>query len=98
MYEKASQVASDAVGNIRTVASFTAEGKIMELYKEKSENTKKTGTRQAVINGTGIGISFFLLFCVYAASFYAGARLVQDGKTTFGKVFRVSLQSHACGR
>ncbi|KAI0518593.1 hypothetical protein KFK09_006029 [Dendrobium nobile] len=89
IYEKASQVASDAVRNIRTVVSFTAEGKVMKLYKEKSGSQKKTGIRQAVINGTGIGLSFFLLFCVYAASFYAGARLVQDGKTTFGKVFRV---------
>ncbi|XP_020573475.1 ABC transporter B family member 21-like [Phalaenopsis equestris] len=89
IYEKASQVASDAVGNIRTVASFTAEEKVVELYKERSKSPKRTGIRQAVINGTGIGLSFFLLFCVYAASFYAGARLVQDGKTTFGKVFRV---------
>ncbi|KAG0472121.1 hypothetical protein HPP92_016667 [Vanilla planifolia] len=89
IYEKASQVASDAVGNIRTVASFTAEEKVLELYKKKSESPNKTGIRQAVISGTSIGISFFLLFCVYAASFYAGARLVQDGKTTFGKVFRV---------
>ncbi|KAK8968612.1 ABC transporter B family member 11 [Platanthera guangdongensis] len=89
IYEKASQVAGDAVGNIRTVASFTAEEKVLELYAQKSEGPRKAGIRQAVINGTGIGISFFLLFCVYAASFYAGSRLVQDGKTTFGKVFRV---------
>ncbi|KAG0470606.1 hypothetical protein HPP92_017306 [Vanilla planifolia] len=93
IYEKASQVASDAVGNIRTVASFTAEEKVLELYKKKSESPNKTGIRQAVISGTSIGISFFLLFCVYAASFYAGARLVQDGKTTFGKVFRNTIIS-----
>lgn len=89
IYEKASQVAGDAVGNIRTVASFTAEDKVMELYTQKSEAPRKAAIRQALINGTGIGISFFLLFCVYAASFYAGSRLVQDKKTTFGKVFRV---------
>nr|CAB3476966.1 unnamed protein product [Digitaria exilis] len=57
MYEEASQVANDAVGSIRTVASFSAEEKVMDLYKKKS-------------------------------SFYAGARLVEDGKTTFPKVFR----------
>ncbi|PKA51523.1 ABC transporter B family member 11 [Apostasia shenzhenica] len=89
IYEKASQVASDAVGSIRTVVSFTAEEKVMKLYKEKSHCPKKTGIRQAMISGTCIGLSSFLLFCVYAASFYAGARLVQGGKTTFGKVFRV---------
>ncbi|KAG1370984.1 putative ABC transporter B family member 4 [Cocos nucifera] len=89
MYEEASQVANDAVGSIRTVASFSAEEKVINLYKEKCEGPLRTGIRQGIISGIGFGISFFLLFCVYAISFYVGARLVEDGKTTFGKVFRV---------
>ncbi|XP_058085069.1 ABC transporter B family member 21-like [Magnolia sinica] len=89
MYEEASQVASDAVGSIRTVASFCAEEKVMELYKRKCEGPLKKGIRQGLVSGIGFGVSFFLLFCVYATSFYAGARLVEDGKTTFTKVFRV---------
>ncbi|KAF8387606.1 hypothetical protein HHK36_026259 [Tetracentron sinense] len=89
MYEEASQVANDAVGSIRTVASFCAEDKVMQLYKKKCEGPLKTGIRLGLISGVGYGISFFLLFCVYAASFYAGARLVEDGKTTFSNVFRV---------
>ncbi|KAK9086195.1 hypothetical protein Syun_028589 [Stephania yunnanensis] len=56
MYEEASQIASDAVSSIRTVASFCAEEKVMKLYEKKSEGP---------------------------------TRLVQDGKTTFSKVFRV---------
>ncbi|KAJ8623580.1 hypothetical protein MRB53_032109 [Persea americana] len=89
MYEEASQAANDAVGSIRTVASFCAEEKVMELYKRKCEGPTKTGIKQGVISGIGFGLSFFLLFCVYATSFYAGVRLVEDGKTTFTKVFRV---------
>lgn len=30
-----------------------------------------------------------MLYCVYATSFYAGAKLVEDGKTSFSNVFRV---------
>ncbi|KAL3754342.1 hypothetical protein ACJRO7_001557 [Eucalyptus globulus] len=89
MYEEASQVATDAVGSIRTVASFCAEEKMMQLYKKKCEGPMKTGIRQGLISGIGFGMSFFLLFCMYATSFYAGAQLVQDGKTTFPDVFRV---------
>ncbi|KAF9592904.1 hypothetical protein IFM89_018620 [Coptis chinensis] len=89
MYEEASQVANDAVGSIRTVASFCAEEKVMQLYKKKCEGPMKTGIRQGLISGIGFGISFFLLFNVYATSFYAGARLVDAGKTTFSDVFRV---------
>ena len=90
-YEEASQVANDAVGSIRTVASFCAEEKVMQLYKKKCEGPMKAGIRQGLVSGIGFGISFFLLFSVYATSFYAGARLVEDGKATFSDVFRVNI-------
>ncbi|TVU17972.1 hypothetical protein EJB05_34034, partial [Eragrostis curvula] len=91
MYEEASQVANDAVSSIRTVASFSAEEKVMDLYKKKCEGPLRAGIRTGIISGIGFGVSFFLLFGVYAASFYAGARLVAEEKTTFPKVFRVFL-------
>ncbi|KAL6193548.1 hypothetical protein ACLB2K_034632 [Fragaria x ananassa] len=89
MYEGASQVATDAVGSIRTIASFCAEEKIIKLYQTKCEGPIKAGIRQGIVSGIGFGLSFFLLFSVYACSFYAGARLVEAGKTTFQDVFRV---------
>ncbi|MBA0859917.1 hypothetical protein Goshw_012032 [Gossypium schwendimanii] len=91
MYEEASQVASDAVGSIRTVASFCAEEKVMQLYKKKCEGPMKTGIRQGLISGSGFGLAFFLLFSVYATSFYAGAQLVEHGQATFTDVFQVFL-------
>ena len=93
MYEEASQVANDAVGSIRTVASFCAEEKMMELYREKCEGPMKTGIRQGLISGIGFGLSFASVFCVYATIFYAGTRLVEDRKTTFSNVFRVSIHT-----
>ncbi|ESW35236.1 hypothetical protein PHAVU_001G218000 [Phaseolus vulgaris] len=89
MYEEASQVANDAVGSIRTVASFCAEEKVMELYRKKCEGPMKAGIRQGLISGTGYGLSFFLLFTVYAVNFYAGARLVEAGKASISDVFLV---------
>ncbi|KAL2345535.1 hypothetical protein Fmac_006820 [Flemingia macrophylla] len=89
MYEEASQVANDAVGSIRTVASFCAEEKVMELYRKKCEGPMNAGIRQGLISGTGFGVSFFLLFSVYATNFYAGARFVEAGKASFSDVFRV---------
>ncbi|KAK6140457.1 hypothetical protein DH2020_025800 [Rehmannia glutinosa] len=82
MYEEASQVANDAVGNIRTVASFCAQERIIEMYKKKSEGPATNGTKQGLISGIGFGLSVCLLYSVYATIFYAGARLVQDGKIT----------------
>ncbi|XP_074310728.1 ABC transporter B family member 21-like [Silene latifolia] len=88
-YEEASHVANDAVGSIRTVASFCAEEKVMQLYEKKCEGPMAAGIKRGLISGVGFGMSFVLLFCVYALSFYAGAQLVGHGKTTFADVFRV---------
>ncbi|XP_045813314.1 ABC transporter B family member 11-like [Trifolium pratense] len=89
LYEEASQVANDAVGSIRTVSSFCAEEKVMELYQGKCEGPIKKGIRRGIISGFGFGLSFFVLYSVYACCFYAGARLVEDGKSTFSDVFLV---------
>ncbi|GFP93628.1 ABC transporter b family member 21 [Phtheirospermum japonicum] len=89
MYEEASQVANDAVGTIRTVASYCAEEKVMALYRSKCQGPVKIGIRQGLISGTGFGLSLALVFFAYAIAFYAGARLVEDGKITFEDVFRV---------
>ncbi|XP_024985969.1 ABC transporter B family member 11-like [Cynara cardunculus var. scolymus] len=91
LYEDASQVASDAVGSIRTVASFCAEEKVMKLYEKKCESPRRAGIQQGLVSGFGFGLSMFLLFVVYATSFYVGARFVAAGKTTFPKVFQVFL-------
>ncbi|KAL4202983.1 hypothetical protein AMTRI_Chr02g224010 [Amborella trichopoda] len=88
-YEEASRVASDAVGSIRTVASFCAEEKVMDLFTKACEGPVKAGVKQGVISGISFGTSLFLLYCMYAVSFYVGAHLVEDSKTTFGKVFKV---------
>ncbi|XP_031395094.1 ABC transporter B family member 11-like isoform X2 [Punica granatum] len=61
MYEEASQVATDAVGSIRTVASFCSEEKMMQLYKKKCEGPLKTGIREGLVffalSMAAIGIS-----------------------------------------
>ncbi|KAL8158950.1 hypothetical protein V2J09_000487 [Rumex salicifolius] len=88
-YESASQVANDAVGSIRTVASFCAEDKVIALYESKCEGPMKSGIRLGLISGVGFGISNALLFLVYALIFYVGAVLVGKGKTTFAEVFMV---------
>ncbi|XP_050374960.1 ABC transporter B family member 11-like [Argentina anserina] len=89
MYEDASQIANDAIGSIRTIASFCAEEKVIELYQKKCEGPIKTGIRLGFVTGIGFGTSLFLLFSVYALSFYIGGLLVGAGKTTFSAVFQV---------
>ncbi|KAM1959230.1 hypothetical protein FF1_004742 [Malus domestica] len=89
MYEEASQVANDAIGSIRTVASFCSEKKVIEAYEKKCEGPLKQGVRLGVVSGSGFGFSFFLMFCTNALVFYIGAILVKHGQATFEQVFKV---------
>ena len=97
MYEEASQVANDAVGGIRTVASFCAEEKVMDMYQKKCEAPMTHGIRLGLVSGGGFGFSFFAMYCLNAFCFYIGAVLVKRGKAEFGEVFKVmDLLSSSC--
>ncbi|CAD6237270.1 unnamed protein product [Miscanthus lutarioriparius] len=89
MYEDASQVATDAVGSIRTVALFCAEKRVVATYNEKCEALRKQGIRSGIVGGLGYGFSFLMLYFTYGLCFYVGAQFVRQGKTTFPDVFKV---------
>ncbi|CAN1150210.1 ABC transporter B family member 9 [Linum perenne] len=89
MYEEASQVANDAVGGMRTVASFCAENKVLDLYHLKCKNPIDNAARAGLTCGFGYGFSFLVLNCVNALIFFLGAVFVKQGKATFQDVFRV---------
>ena len=95
-YEEASQVANDAVGSIRTVASFCSESKVMEMYQKKCEAPVKQGVRSGLVSGVGFGFSFFALYCINGFVFYIGAVLEKHGKATFGEVFKVKIYIGFC--
>ncbi|CAO1945644.1 unnamed protein product [Urochloa humidicola] len=80
MYENASQVATDAVGSIRTVASFCAEKRVVATYNEKCEALRKQGIRSGIVGGLGYGFSFLILHLTYGLCFYVGAQFVRQGK------------------
>ncbi|XP_066311948.1 ABC transporter B family member 3-like [Miscanthus floridulus] len=88
-YEEASQVATDAIGGIRTIASFSAEKKVMDAYEKKCESPIKQGIREGIVGGLGFGFSFLAFYFTYALCFYVGAKFVQQGTATFPEVFRV---------
>ncbi|XP_042456470.1 ABC transporter B family member 4-like isoform X1 [Zingiber officinale] len=89
MYEEASQVASDAISSIRTVASFSAERRVMDAYKEKCEAPLKHGIRRGIASGLGFGFSSMILYFTYALCFYVGARFVKNGLVDFNEIFRI---------
>ncbi|TVU35426.1 hypothetical protein EJB05_17314, partial [Eragrostis curvula] len=89
LYEDASQVATDAISGIRTVASFCAEQRVTKTYDRKYEASKKQGVRTGMVGGLGFGFSFLVLNLTYGLCFYVGAQFIRHDKSTFGDVFKV---------
>ncbi|KAI3456076.1 hypothetical protein Pfo_012739 [Paulownia fortunei] len=99
IFEEASQVANDAIRGIRTVASFSAEQKVMEMYQRKCKAPTQQGVWYGIVGGASLGFANFVLFSVYAFSFYVGAVLTNHGQAKFSEVFKVffALQVSSLG-
>ncbi|ONM38964.1 ABC transporter B family member 9 [Zea mays] len=89
MYEDASQVVTEAIGSIQTVASFCAEKRVITSYIQKCQASMKHGIRSGMVGGLGFSLSNLIMYLTYALCFYVGALFVHEGKTTFKDVFRV---------
>ncbi|XP_006644534.3 ABC transporter B family member 9-like isoform X1 [Oryza brachyantha] len=89
MYEDASQVVTEAIGSIRTVASFCAEKRVIKTYNQKCQASMKQSIRSGMVGGLGFSFSQLMVYLTYALCFYVGAQFVHGGKSTFKDVFRV---------
>lgn len=79
-YEKAGTVSTEAVGQIRTVASFTNEERLLQMYSERLEGPMKLGIRKAHVSGLGFGASQFSMFAVNTLAFWYGGYLVDHNE------------------
>ncbi|EGG17681.1 hypothetical protein DFA_08677 [Cavenderia fasciculata] len=79
-YANAGQVASEAIGAVRTVASFSSEEKIFKNYEKKLAGPMSMGFKNAQVSGIAMGFSQFVIFAVYALSYWYGGRLVDSNE------------------
>lgn len=69
-YLKANMLAGEAVSNIRTVAAFCSEEKVLDLYgRELVEPSKRSFTR-GQIAGIFYGVSQFFIFSAYGLALW----------------------------
>ena len=75
-YEKASEIANEALGNIRTVVSLNAEPKMSDRYDSKLGEAEKAAIKQGTRNALLMGSLFFVMFSMYGLGFWFGAVLI----------------------
>ncbi|GLJ40952.1 hypothetical protein SUGI_0847490 [Cryptomeria japonica] len=90
-HAKATMIAGEAVGNVRTVQAFNSERKIVELLKAKLDAPLKKCFWKGQIAGSGFGLAQFLLYASYGIGLWYASWLVKHQLSDFGKVIRVFM-------
>ncbi|KKZ60872.1 hypothetical protein EMCG_04463 [[Emmonsia] crescens] len=72
--EKASSIAGEALGSIRTIVSCCAEGRLAARYGEWVSEARKRGIRLAPQIGAQLAPSNFAMYASFALTFWFGVR------------------------
>ena len=100
--EKATSVASDVFGSIRTVLSLGAEDQLTEKYAGWNSESRKRMLKMSPLVAFHFSPIFFGMFCNYALTFWFGIKLYRDGilngvGTVITVFFSVMLVTTALG-
>ncbi|KMS99218.1 hypothetical protein BVRB_2g046570 [Beta vulgaris subsp. vulgaris] len=88
-HAKTSMIAGEGVSNIRTVAAFNAQEKILSLFCHELRVPQKRSFRRSQTSGSLFGLSQLALYGSEALILWYGAHLVSKGLSTFSKVIKV---------
>ncbi|XP_073102680.1 ABC transporter B family member 2 isoform X2 [Elaeis guineensis] len=88
VYLKANTLAAEAASNIRTVAAFCLEDKIVELYGRELKEPSKSSFRRGQIAGIFCGLFQCCLYCSYGLALWYGSVLMGRGLATFESVIK----------
>ncbi|KAL8154316.1 hypothetical protein V2J09_012076 [Rumex salicifolius] len=88
---QSSALAADSVSNIRTVAAFSAQLRILRLLTAAQEAPHRESLRQSWYAGIGLAASQAVMTCTWALDFWYGGRLVAAGVIGAQSLFQVFM-------
>ncbi|KAI9498760.1 putative ABC transporter protein [Zychaea mexicana] len=77
-YADAGTVAEQVFSGVRTVYAFSLQKRFAEIYETKLVKARQAGVYRGYVTGLGVGGFLFVLFGIYAISFWYGGKLVKD--------------------
>ncbi|KAF8109986.1 hypothetical protein N665_0088s0004 [Sinapis alba] len=90
-YLKANMLAGEAISNIRTVAAFCAEDKVLELYSKELLKPSERSFRRGQTAGILYGVSQFFIFSSYGLALWYGSVLMGKGLSSFESVMKTFM-------
>ncbi|KAM0748317.1 P-loop containing nucleoside triphosphate hydrolase protein [Meredithblackwellia eburnea MCA 4105] len=95
-HEQSAQMACEAAGAIRTVASLTREEDCCNIYSNYLEKPQQESNRTAVISNAYYSLSQSLTFPVIALIFWYGSHLLVEGRIS-SRTFFIAMISVVFG-
>uniref|UniRef100_A0A453RTZ4 ABC transmembrane type-1 domain-containing protein n=1 Tax=Aegilops tauschii subsp. strangulata TaxID=200361 RepID=A0A453RTZ4_AEGTS len=80
----ASNIAEQALSQIRIVQSFVGEQRVAQAYSAALAVAQSIGYRNGFAKGLGLGGTYFTVFCCYALLLWYGGHLVRGHHTNGG--------------
>nr|KYP54372.1 ABC transporter B family member 19 [Cajanus cajan] len=90
-YGKASNIASGAVSNIRTVTTFSAQEQIVKSFDRALSEPRRKSLRSSQVQGFVFGLFQGAMYGAYTLTLLFGAFLVEHDKAKLGDVFKIFL-------
>ena len=91
MYASATQTASEAVSNIRIIASYVAREHVVKKYGHFMKGPAREGTKTAVKAGLAFGYSQFMQLAPWGLVLYIGAVFIDKGWIDFNSMLVVFM-------
>ncbi|KAJ4832972.1 ABC transporter B member 15 [Turnera subulata] len=96
--EESSKLAAESVSNLRTIAAFSSQDRILKMLEATQEGPEKENIRQSFYAGAGLGFSQSLMPCSWAIDFWYGGKLLSQGYITAKALFETYLILISTGR
>ncbi|PNY14952.1 ABC transporter B family member 19-like protein, partial [Trifolium pratense] len=90
-YARASNIASGAVSNIRTVATFSAQDQIVKSFDNALSEPRKKSLKSSQLQGLVFGLFQGAMYAAYTLTLWFGAYLVKKNQGEFEDVYKIFL-------
>ncbi|KAF9616114.1 hypothetical protein IFM89_028580 [Coptis chinensis] len=90
-YARASSIAANAVSNIRTVMTFSAQQQLVSSFDQALSEPRRKSMKRSQILGLALGFSQGSMYAAYTLTLWFGAYQVKKRETSFGEVYKIFL-------
>ncbi|KAL5728525.1 ABC-type xenobiotic transporter [Ranunculus cassubicifolius] len=90
-YARASSIAANAVANIRTVMTFSAQQQLVSSFDQALAEPRSKSMGRTQLLGLALGFSQGAMYGAYTLTLWFGAYLVKKEDAHFGEVFKIFL-------